>query len=221
MADQADLPLNDAAQTGAPPADNKPAADAAPASDAKPAADAPKADAPKADAKDGKDAKPAADGKDAKADAPADYTALKLPEGYKADDPVFADAIKLFEGEKISPDQAQKLIDFTVERDKAVAQAIQTQQREAWTKQTDEWKAASIKDTSPEQRVDAATALGKFFDKEAVATLESLGLTNHPGLIKGLSAIGKAIKDDTFVPGNAGRSNGSDARSLYPNSNMN
>src|SRR5688572_27972359 len=63
-------------------------------------------------------------GTETKAEAPADYTNLALPEGYKADDPVFADAVKLFGDQKIAPDVAQKLIDFTVERDKAIAKAV-------------------------------------------------------------------------------------------------
>ncbi len=102
---KADVPVADTPKADTPKAD-------APADT--PAADAPKADAPK----DGDAPKDAP-----KADAPADYTALKLPQGYKADDPVFADAVKLFEGEKISPDQAQKLIDFTVERVFALCRA--------------------------------------------------------------------------------------------------
>lgn len=155
------------------------------------------------------------------AEAPADYTALKLPEGYKADDPVFADAIKLFEGEKISPEQAQKLIDFTVERDKAIAKAVNDSAAANWTKQTGEWKEASSKEFSAEALGDAKTALAQVFDKETVTYLESMGFTNHPGLIRGMVKVSKAIKDDTWVAGNAGQVNGSDARKAFPNSNMN
>lgn len=156
-----------------------------------------------------------------KADTPADYTALKLPEGYKADDPVFADAIKLFEGEKISPEQAQKLIDFTVERDKAIAKAVNDGSAAQWTKQTGEWKAASEKEFGAEALSDARVALTQVFDKETVTYLESMGFTNHPGLIRGMVKVSQAIKDDSWVSGNAGQVNGSDARKLFPNSNMN
>lgn len=208
---------------------NTPPADA-PIADA-PVADAPKADAPKADAPadtpkgDGPADAPKSDaapdapkGEAPKADAPADYTALKLPEGYKADDPVFADAIKLFEGEKISPEQAQKLIDFTVERDKAIAKAVNDSAAANWTKQTGEWKEASSKEFSAEALGDAKTALAQVFDKETVTYLESMGFTNHPGLIRGMVKVSKAIKDDTWVTGNAGRANGAmDPKSLYPN----
>lgn len=170
------------------------------------------------------ESKPAAEtkGTETKADAPADYTALKLPEGYKADDPVFADAIKLFEGEKISPEQAQKLIDFTVERDKAIAKAVNDQSAANWTKQTGEWRATSEKEFTADQLGDAKTALAQVFDKETVAYLEGLGFTNHPGLIRGMVKVSQAIKDDTFVTGNAGRGNGAlDPKALYPNSQHN
>jgi len=157
-----------------------------------------------------------------KADAPADYTALKLPEGYKPDDPVFADAVKLFEGEKIAPEVAQKLIDFTVERDKAIAKAVNDQSAAQWTKQTGEWRANAEKEFSADQLGNAKTALAQVFDKETVAYLEGLGFTNHPGLIRGMVKVSQAIKDDTFVGGNAGRVNGAmDAKSLYPNTQHN
>lgn len=161
-------------------------------------------------------------GTETKTDAPADYTALKLPEGYKPDDPVFADAIKLFEGEKISPEQAQKLIDFTVERDKAIAKAVNDQSAAQWAKQTGEWRANAEKEFTADQLGDAKTALAQVFDKETVAYLEGLGFTNHPGLIRGMVKVSQAIKPDTFVTGNAGRGNGAlDPKSFYPNSQHN
>ena len=161
-------------------------------------------------------------GAETNADAPADYTALKLPEGYKADDPVFADAVKLFEGEKISPAQAQKLLDFTVERDKAMVKAVNDQAASNWTKQTDEWKANASKEFDEASLGDAKTALAQVFDKETVTYLESMGFTNHPGLIRGMVKVSKAIKDDTFVGGNAARGNGAlDPKALYPNTQHN
>lgn len=174
----------------------------------------------------GKDAKgdvgEQGDGKSA--DAPADFSGLKLPEGYSNDpkDPVFGEALKLFGDHKIAPDVAQKFIDFTVNRDKAMATALNEQNAASWTKQVDGWKEASAKEFSEEDLGGAKTALPQLFDKETAAWLEGLGLTNHPGFIRGLVKVSKAIKDDTFAPGNAGHANGSaDARRMYPNSNMN
>jgi len=219
MAEQADLALGDAPKADAPVAD-APKVEA-PAADVK--ADAPKADAPKADApaldKDGKEIKADAPKAD---DAPADYTALKLPEGYKTDDPAFAEAVKLFGTEKIAPEVAQKLLDFTVERDKALGKAIADNNAAAFAKTRSEWKAEAAKTHSAEDLGVAKTALANIYDAKTLAFLESWGLTDHPGFIAGAVKIGKAIKDDTFVGGNAALGNGGrDAKSLYPNSNMN
>ena len=172
----------------------------------------------------GAETKPAEEtkGTEIKTEAPADYTALKLPEGYKADDPVFADAVNLFGDQKIAPEVAQKLIDFTVERDKAIAKAVNDSSAANWTRQTGEWRTASEKEFSAEALGDARTALAQVFDKETVTYLESMGFTNHPGLIRGMVKVSKAIKDDSFVGGNAARGNGAlDPKSLYPNSQHN
>ena len=159
---------------------------------------------------------------EAAAAAPADYSGLALPEGYRVDDPVFGEAIKLFEGEKIAPDTAQRLIDFTIERDKQIARAVNEHATTSWTKQTAEWRTTSEKEFSPEALGNARTALARVFDRQTIATLESLGFTNHPGLIRGMVKVANAIRDDSFVGGNAGRGSGAmDPKSLYPNSQHN
>ena len=161
-------------------------------------------------------------GAEATATAPADYSGLALPEGYRVDDPVFGEAIKLFEGEKIAPETAQRLIDFTIERDKEIARAVNDHSAASWTKQTGEWRATAEKEFSPEALGNARTALARVFDRQTIAYLESLGFTNHPGLIRGMVKVANAIKDDSFVGGNAGRGSGAmDPKSLYPNSQHN
>ncbi|TAJ97358.1 MAG: hypothetical protein EPO10_19740 [Reyranella sp.] len=161
-------------------------------------------------------------GAEAAAEAPADYSGLRLPEGYRADDPVFGEATKLFGSEKIAPETAQKLIDFTVERDREIARAVNDHAASSWTKQTTEWRATSEKEFSPEALGNARTALAKVFDRQTIAYLEGLGFTNHPGLIRGMVKVASTIKDDSFVGGNAGRGTGTmDPKALYPNSQHN
>lgn len=152
-----------------------------------------------------------------------DYTGLKLPEGYKtaAEDPVFGEALKIFGDNKIAPDVAQKLLDFTVERDKAMHKAVNDASATNWTKQADGWKAETAKKFSAEDLGVAKTAFEKVFDKETLKYLEGLRYTDHPGFVAGMVKIGKAIKDDTFVAGNAANGAASDARKAFPNSNMN
>jgi len=161
-------------------------------------------------------------GAEAAAETPLDYSRLSLPEGYRADDPVFADAMKLFGAEKIAPETAQKLIDFTIGRDRDIARAVNEQSAANWTKQTGEWRASSEKEFSPEALGEARTALSRVFDRQTIDYLEGLGFTNHPGLIRGMVKVARSIKDDSFVTGNAGRGSGAlDPRSLYPNSQHN
>jgi hypothetical protein len=150
------------------------------------------------------------------------YSSLRLPEGYTTDDPVFGDAMKLFDAEKIAPETAQRLIDFTVNRDKEIARAVNEQSVATWTKQTGEWRATSEKEFSPEALGEARAALSRVFDRQTIDYLEGLGFTNHPGLIRGMVKVARSIKDDSFVAGNAGRGSGAlDPRSLYPNSQHN
>lgn len=161
-------------------------------------------------------------GAEAAARTPLDYSGLSLPEGYRTHDPVFADAMKLFDAEKIAPETAQKLIDFTVSRDREIARAVSEQSAASWTKQTGEWRANSEKEFSPEALGEARTALSRVFDRQTIDYLEGLGFTNHPGLIRGMVKVARSIKDDSFVSGNAGRGSGApDPRSLYPNSQHN
>lgn len=154
--------------------------------------------------------------------ASTDYSGLALPGGYRADDPVFADALKLFDAEKIMPETAQRLIDFTIERDKEIARAVNEHSIATWKKQTSEWRATAEKEFSPESLGQARSALARVFDRQTITYLEGLGLTNHPGLIRGLVKVARSIKDDSFVAGNAGRGGGApDPKSLYPNSQHN
>lgn len=197
---KASPPAMAGAESAAPPTDPKPDAE------------------PKADAKEGEGE---AKADDKAADAPVDYAALKMPEGYKADDPVFAEAVKLFGDNKIAPETAQKLLDFTVERDKSIVKAVNDANAENWTKQTDAWKAESEKKFSAEELGGARKVAEQVFDKDTLAYLEGMKFFNHPGLVGALVKISKAISDDTFVPGNAAVNGARDARSQYPNSNMN
>ena len=204
---------SDAAKTGADGAAAAGAGDkAGAAADAGKGADAGKAD----DA--GKDA-----GKDGKAADAIDYTGLKMPEGYttKTDDPVFGEAVKMFEADKLTPEQAQRYLDFTVERDKAMHKAFNESQQEAWKKTRGEWKAATAKAVSAEDLGIAKTAASKVFDTKTAELLEAYGLTDHQGFVQAMVKIGKAIKDENFVGGNAASNGARDARSHFPNSNMN
>jgi len=173
-----------------------------------------------------KDPGAAKDGADkGKGDAGAvDYAKIiaevALPEGMTLDEGAAKGATELFGKHKVSPEAAKEYVSFHVEQLKAVAE----RSAQAWHDQQKTWKAEVEADKSltPEVRAAAKAALLRFADKETVKLLEGYGFTNNRGVIQAFANIGKAIKDDQTVPGNAARANGrGDARTFYPNSNMN
>lgn len=215
-----------AAKTGA----DKAAADKATTDAA--AADAAKADAAKADgAKTGDDkakadadakAKADADAK-AKADAPkVDYakaiSEVPLPDGFKLDEAAAKTGADVFAKHNLTPEAVKDLVNLYAQQTKAGADG----NANAFAKQVEGWKTASTsdKDLGAENMGAAKAALTKYFDVPTMEVLELFGLTNHPGFLKGGLKIGKAIKDDSVVTGNAAP-NGRDARALFPNSDMN
>jgi hypothetical protein len=200
------------------------------ASDASKAGDAGKAAAADQAPKDGEQGKADAakdQGKaDAKADAPqepapVDYgaaiKAAKMPEGFTLDDARATQAAEFFKNNNVPADKVQDYIDFYASNLKANAEA----NGKAFAEQVNGWRAESEKSFTAEERGAAKEALLKVFSKEDAEVMEAFGLTNRSGIIKSLLKMSKAIKDDTFVPGNAGGSGVRDARTQFPNSNMN
>lgn len=206
------------------------AGDAAPVTDAAPAPD-PGVDAPApavvADAAPPADAADAADAKsaDAASDAPVepiDYakalSEVKLPEGMTLDPALAKTGTDVFAKHKISAEAAKDLVTLYAAQQKAGADG----NAKAFADQVTGWRAAAEKATTPEERGAAKEAALAVFGKEEMALLDTFGVTNRAGFIKALAKVSKAIKDDAFVPGNAGVINGAnDARKQFPKSNMN
>lgn len=204
--------------------DVAPVTDAAPAPVADAAASAPAvaADAaPPADAADAADAKPT----DAKPDAPVepvDYakalSEVKLPEGMTLDPALAKTGTDVFAKHKISAEAAKDLVTLYAAQQKAGADG----NAKAFADQVTGWRAAAEKATTPEERGTAKETGIAVFGKEEMALLDTFGVTNRAGFIKALAKVGKAIKDDSFVRGDAGSLNGAkDARNMFPKSNMN
>jgi len=169
---------------------------------------------PAADAKDAKDAKAASDTVDyAKA-----LAEVKLPEGMAITPETSKAAVDLFTKHRLTADAVKDLTAFSAQQQKAGADG----NAKAFATQVQGWKAEAEKSTTAEERGTAKDAVLKVFPKELVSVLETFGLTNRADFIKAMGTLGKAIKDDVFVPGSAA-ANGSanDARRLFPNSTMN
>jgi hypothetical protein len=135
----------------------------------------------------------------------------------KIDDAAVAPAVEIFAKHKLPAEVVKDLVSLYAQQTKAGADG----NAKAFTDQVQGWKASAEKDTSPEERGVAKEAALKVFGKDEVALLELFGVTNRSGFIKSMAKVGKVIGDDTFVPGNAKDGGSRDARSQFPNSNMN
>lgn len=156
--------------------------------------------------------------------APVDYGKtigeVKLPDGITLDPASAKAAGELFGKHKVSAELAKELTSFYANQVKAG----QELSAKAFSDQVGRWKAAAESDADiggKEGMAEAKAAVAKFFDTDTAKVLEQFGLTNHPGFIKSARKIGQAIKDDTYVPGGAAVNGARDARSRFPNSNMN
>lgn len=152
---------------------------------------------------------------------PVDYAKalaeVKLPEGMTLDPEATKAGTELFAKHKLSADAVKDLVGMYAAQQKAGADAS----AKAFSDQVTKWRGEAEKATTPEERGDAKTAALAVFGKDEVSLLEHFGVTNRAGFIKAMAKVSKAIKDDAFVPGNAAVNGGRDARSHFPNSNMN
>jgi hypothetical protein len=152
---------------------------------------------------------------------PVDYDQViseaLMPEGIALDPAMAKAGGELLARHAIAPEAARDLASFFARQQKAGAEG----NARAFADQVGAWKAQSEKATTPEERGTAKHAALRIFGRDELAVLDLFGVTNRAGFIKALAKVGKAIRDDPFVPGNAVVSGDRDARSHFPNSNMN
>ncbi|WP_428659456.1 hypothetical protein [Reyranella sp.] len=139
------------------------------------------------------------------------------PEGVALDPGLTQAGSELLARHNIPPEAARDLASFFARQQKAGAEG----NARAFADQVGAWRAQSEKRTTPEERGTAKEAALRIFGRDELAVLDLFGVTNRAGFIKALSKVGKAIRDDVFVPGNAAVNGDRDARSHFPNSNMN
>ena len=178
---------------------------------------------PAAAATNGTDAERPAGDEGAKGDegkpegAPEKYE-FASPEGVQLDPKsveVFSEVAKEL---NLSQEAAQKVID-------KVGPAMAARQAEALAQARADWTEGAKSDKEyggdklPENLAVAKKALDQFGTPELRTLLNESGLGNHPEVIRVFYRAGKAISEDEFVPGGAGRPTGSKdyATSLYPN----
>ena len=163
---------------------------------------------------------PPADTAQAKpAGAPESYE-FQAPEGVQFDDAVIGAFSEVAKELNLPQDQAQKVLD-------KMAPVIAARQAEQFQAARTEWAEAAKTDKEfggeklTENLGTAKKALDALATPELRTLLEESGLGNHPEVIRVFYRAGKAISEDRFVAGQAGKTNQGDARRLYAASNMN
>ena len=151
--------------------------------------------------------------------APESYE-FKAPDGVQFDDAVIGAFSEVAKELNLPQDQAQKVLD-------KMAPVIAARQDEQFQAARTEWAEAAKTDKEfggeklTENLGTAKKALDALATPELRTLLEESGLGNHPEVIRVFYRAGKAISEDGFVSGQAGKTNQGDARRLYAASNMN
>lgn len=151
--------------------------------------------------------------------APEKYE-FKAEEGKEFDPGVLEKFSEVAKELNLSQDNAQKLID-------KIAPALAERQIAQLESAKQEWADSARSDKEyggdklAENLAVAQKAMNQFGSPELRTLLNESGLGNHPEIIRAFYRAGKAISEDSFVPNGRSTASPSDAKSFYPNSNMN
>lgn len=167
--------------------------------------------------------KPADEGSEQKAEVPETYE-FKFAEGLEVDASTLGELSDVAKELGLTQEQAQKIADLGAKQSERWVEAQQKVLADAETQWIESVRTDKEigGDKLDENVAVAVKALDKFGTPELKAFLKESRLGNHPEMIRLAYRVGKAIADDSVVPG--GRStnlNTSDAQLFYPNSNHN
>lgn len=150
---------------------------------------------------------------------------LKLPEGSSLDASYLEQTKALAKELGLSQEAAQKL----VERDSGLMSSAHERNMAKVRENTEQW----AKDAQADKEIggnnfqssvtDAKTALDKFGTPEFKNLLNQSGVGNHPELIRLLSRVGKAMREDKMVTTSSqpARAQKSFAEAFYPSMSAN
>lgn len=161
-----------------------------------------------------------AEGSEEKAEVPEAYE-FTFPEGVEVDPDTVGELGNVAKELGLTQEQAQKIADLGAKQSERWLQAQQTVMDNAEKQWIDTVRADEEigGDKLDENLSVAKGALDKFGTPELAAFLKESRLGNHPELIRLMHRVGKAIADDSVVPG--GRSTNVQKKPFYANSNMN
>lgn len=142
--------------------------------------------------------------------APGEYTDFAFPEGFQVEETKLTEFKSFAKELNLSQENAQKLIDFDMQRQKAAQESMM----QGYQNQLAQWKDATMSDAEMrEGGLDAnLTASQKAVEVFATDELRALlnpyhpeknpngmGLGNHPEVVRLFKRIGKAISEDSVV----------------------
>lgn len=150
---------------------------------------------------------------------------LKLPEGSSLDATYLEQTKAMAKDLGLTQEAAQKL----VERDNAMMAGFVQQHQTKWNEQVVQWEGVVKSDKEiggnnfQSSVSDARTALDKFGTPEFKQMLNQSGYGNHPELIRLLSRVGKAMREDKMVTTSSqpARDQKSFAEAFYPSMSAN
>lgn len=145
---------------------------------------------------------------------------FKAPEGMEYD----PETMKLYAEAAREAGLSQEKADLILGK---VAPYLAQQQQAAVAQAREQWATDSRADKEfggdalQQNLAVAVKAMEQFGTPELKDLLNQSGLGNHPEVIRVFYRAGKALMQDGFVVGKGVSETGSDARSHFPNSNMN
>lgn len=159
------------------------------------------------------DDKPAGENEDGKGEnkedddgaegAPEKYEDFTVPEGITVDEKQASEFGDLARELNLTQEQAQKLVDFEVNRIKGKAEA----DAETWATMRSDWLEEAKADKAIgganfEENVEKGkAALKQFGTPELTEVLETFGIGNHVEVIRFAARVADEIGEDLIVPG--------------------
>lgn len=153
---------------------------------------------------------------------------LKLPEGFNVDQTSLDALTPVFKELGLTNDAVNKLAIAYAPQIKAQIDLQQKTVIDAWTKETDGWKADSVKELgvdAPKELAFAAKVINRFGSKYKNADgtdgnklrdmLDETRVGNHPEFTRLLIGIGKVMSQDAFVESRNNNSAPGGFRSIY------
>lgn len=141
------------------------------------------------------DGEPKPEGGDAPEGAPEAYADFQLPEGMPVDKDFMESTKAVFKESNLSQDQAQKLVNLVVERDKRV--------EKAQFDQADQWAKEFMKSPTAKEDLSYAAKAREFCTPGVREMLKDPRIGNNPEILATFAKIGRMLSEDSMVEAGA------------------